>query len=258
MQSDRLMARDTEPADECIKLVSGLAFVFALFQGLGHILHSDRGQAGLVIAAAVVAALLAVEVLLFRRSLAAARRCLGLGRPSASGLTIALALSGLLVLVMPAYAAIQGASLAPYPGWAWLLPGLFAQAGIAEEALFRGYLFHHLRRGRAFWQAAMMAAVPFVAVHLIMFATLPWPVALASLLLATVMSFPLAYLFELGGNTIWAPALLHFTVQGAIKVFEVPGDATLPFVWIAASAAIPYLAFLFRRPSHLSEGDQAR
>jgi membrane protease YdiL (CAAX protease family) len=41
-----------------------------------------------------------------------------------------------------------------YPGWTLLVGGLFAQAGIAEEVLFRVYLFRHIREGRAFWPAA--------------------------------------------------------------------------------------------------------
>ena len=56
-------------------------------------------------------------------------------------------------------------------------------------------------------------------------------------------------MFELGGNTIWPPALLHFTVQGAVKVLEVPGDTLMPLVWIGASAALRYLGFLFARPT---------
>jgi membrane protease YdiL (CAAX protease family) len=151
-----------------------------------------------------------------------------------------------LAAVIPVYAAVRGAPLALHPGWTWLLPGLFAQAGIAEEALFRGFLFGRLRRGRSFWRAAVLSAGPFVAVHLVLFATMPWPVALAAVLLSVVLSFPLAHLFELGGNTVWAPALLHFTVQGAVKVMEVPGDAALPLVWMAACAVLPFAVFLVR------------
>ncbi len=73
-----------------------------------------------------------------------------------------------------------------------------------------------------------------------MFVTLPWPIASAALLLAVVLSFPFAYLFELGGGTIWAPALLHFIIQGAIKIAVVSGESgmTLPLVWMAAAAAV--------------------
>jgi membrane protease YdiL (CAAX protease family) len=231
-----------------IRLIGGLAAVFLLFHLLASALGSDRGQAGLLVAAAVIVALVAIECGLFGQSPGAAVRSLGLGRPAARGIAVALGLCAVLLAVIPAYAAVRSAALTLYPGWPWLLPGLFAQAGIAEEALFRGYLFGHLRSSRSFWRAAGLAAVPFVLVHLILFATLPWPVALAAVLLSTVMSFPLAHLFELGGRTIWAPALLHFVVQGAIKVFALPGDAALPVVWMAACAAIPYAAFLFRRP----------
>ena len=230
-----------------IKLLAGLAFVFALFQGLGQALSSDRGQAGLLIAALVLAALLAVECALFGQPPAAALLSLGLGRPAASGVLVASGICLLLLAVIPAYAAHRDVSLGAYPGWSWLLPGLFAQAGVAEEALFRGYLFGRLRKGRGFWEAAMLATAPFMLVHLFLFVTMPWPVALAAVLLSVVLSFPLAHLFELGGNTIWAPALLHFTVQGAIKVLDAPGDTALPLVWMAACAAIPYLVFLFRR-----------
>jgi membrane protease YdiL (CAAX protease family) len=111
--------------------------------------------------------------------------------------------------------------------------------------LFRGYLFGRVRRERSFWPAAGLAALPFVVVHFHLFAIFPWPVALASVLLALILSFPLAYLFELGGSTIWPPALLHFTVQGALKVLDLGGDALLPLIWIGASVAIPYLVFLF-------------
>jgi membrane protease YdiL (CAAX protease family) len=235
-------------SNEWFRLLGGLAIVFALFQGLAHALGSDRGQAGLLVAATVIAALVAVECVLFGLSPAAALRSLGFGAPAMGGLAVALGLSVLLVAVIPTYAAMRGVSVAPYPGWMWLLPGLFAQGGVAEEALFRGYLFGRLRRGRSFWRASALAAVPFVIVHLYLFATLPWPIALASVLLATIISFPLAYLFELGGKTIWPPALLHFTVQGAVKVLELPGDTLMPLVWIGASAAVPWLALSFAVP----------
>jgi len=43
-----------------------------------------------------------------------------------------------------------------------------------------------------------------------------------------------------------APALLHFVVQGAIKVVDVPaaGAASFALVWMASAAAIPMLVFL--------------
>ena len=229
------------------RLLGGLGLVFVLFQGLAHAYGSDRGQTGLVIAAAVVVTLVAFECLLFRQTPTTALRTLGLGRPAVMGVLVTLGAGFLLLAVIPVYAALRGTTLVAYPGWPWLLPGLFAQSGIAEETLFRGYLFQHLRHGRSFWRAAALASVPFVAVHIILFATMPWPLALAAVLLSTVMTFPLAHLFELGGRTIWPPALMHFIVQGAIKVVEAPGDNTLALVWMGASAVLPFVVFLFPR-----------
>jgi membrane protease YdiL (CAAX protease family) len=208
------------------------------------VLGSDRGQAGLIVGVVVLTAILAADWVLFRQAPAIGVQSLGLGKPAARGTVAALGICGVLLALIPAYAAWRGVSPLMHHGWGWLLPGLFTQAGIAEEVLFRGYLFGRLRKGRGFWDAAALAAVPFVAVHLILFATLDWPVALAAVLLSTILSFPLARLFELGGNTIWPPALLHFVVQGTVKIIEIPGDAGLPIVWMAASAILPWLVFI--------------
>ncbi len=232
------------------RLLLGLALVYALFHGSATMLGSDRGQAGLVVGALVVGALLVVERVAFGRPIAVAARELGLGRSRGHGLAVAAGVSGMLLLVFPAYAGITGRPLTLDPRWATFVPGLFSQAGIAEETLFRGYLFRHVRQGRAFWPAVGLAALPFVAVHLVLFATMPWPIALASVLLSVVISAPLAHLFELAGNTVWAPALLHFVVQGAIKlVTPAEPDPQLALAWMAAAAVAPYAAFLVRRPA---------
>jgi len=235
------------------RLIFGLAAVFALFHGAARALGSDRGQAGLIVGAIVLSATLAVERIAFGQRIGPAIRSLGLGRPQSVGLVAAILICGALLLMIPVYAGITDASVALLPGFVSLIPGLFAQAGIAEEVLFRGYLFGRLRRGRTFWQAARLSMLPFVGVHLLLFFTMPWPIALAALLLSVLMSFPLAQLFELGGGTVWPPALLHFVVQGTVKVLVVSGDAAwvFPLAWMAASAVIPMFVFLLpqRAPS---------
>ena len=232
------------------RLVFGLIAVFAVFQWSAVALGSDRGQAGLIVGALVVASTLAVERFAFGRAPAPAARSLGLARPRAEGMATAAAICVLLVLVVPVFAAATGGSWTLTPRWLRLLPGLFAQGGIAEEILFRGYLYGRLRAGRSFWRAAWLATLPFVGVHVLLFFTMPWPIALAALLLALVLSFPLAHLFDRGGATIWPPALIHFVVQGTVKIVEVsgPGSPSFPLVWIAASAVIPMLAFVLRGP----------
>jgi len=223
--------------------------VFAGFQWSAVALGSDRGQAGVVVGALVVGATLSVERLLFGRRLLPALVALGMGRPRVAGLAVVGGVCVLLLIAVLVFLRATGTSATITPDALSLAPGLFAQAGIAEEVLFRGYLFGHLRPGRSFWRAAWLSMLPFVGVHLLLFFTMPWPVALAALLLSVVLSFPLAHLFELGGGTIWPPALLHFVIQGTVKVLVMSGEASslFPFVWIASSAALPMLAFAARR-----------
>lgn len=232
-----------------VRLIAGLVIVFALFQWLGNVLHSDRGQAGLLIGLIVVGVTLGFDHAFFSHSLRASARALGLGLPALRGITVAIILCLTLIMALPLVASIIGGTIEFQPKWLWLVPGLFAQAGVAEETLFRGFLFGHVRRAHSFWRAAFLSSLPFTAVHLILFLSMPWPIALAALLLAVIMSFPLAYLFELGGGTIWAPALLHFVVQGAVKVITISEQAAvvLPLIWMGLSAVVPFLVFVVPR-----------
>lgn len=228
-----------------------LAGAFAVFDTSARLLGSDRGQAGVLVGVLVVGALLAAEQLLLGEPMAGGLHRLGFGVPRGRAVGTALIVGALLLAVVPLYRSATGATFEMYPGWAGLLPGLFAQAGLAEESLFRGFLFRRLREGRTFWHAALVASGPFVLVHLWLFVTLPWPIAAASVLLAVAISFPFAHLFELGGNTVWAPALVHWVVQGTVKVLVWDDDGPgFAMTWMAASAVVPYVAFVTRRRHH--------
>jgi membrane protease YdiL (CAAX protease family) len=230
-----------------LRLLLGLVLIFSLLHWLAAALGSDRGQAGLLLASLVVGATLAFERVFFKQGVVDAARMLGLGRPRVNGLVVAGGTCVVLVLVGYAIARWTGASLALAPGWPMMLPGLFAQAGIAEEILFRGYLFGHLRHGRSFWRAAGVSMLPFVGVHLLLLLTLPWPIAVAAVLLSMVLSFPFAHAYELAGGTIWAPALLHFIIQGTPKIVVLEGQL-LPVAWMVASAVVVGLILLIPRP----------
>jgi len=228
------------------RLLVGLLLVFGIFHWLALGLGSDKGQAGIAVCAAVLAALFVVERLFFGQSPAETLRSLGLRPGTLQGLMAAGIVCVALLLVVPLYLMATDAAANMLAGWVALVPGLFAQSGIAEETLFRGYLFGRLRRGRSFWRAAWLSLIPFAAAHLLLFLTMPWPVALAALLLAVIVSMPLAHLFELGGSTIWGAALLHFVVQSVVKVVVISGDqaTVFPLIWMAASAVLPLFVLL--------------
>ncbi len=177
---------------------------------------------------------------------------LGLGIPRLRGLTAACASCASLAIAQTAFVTASGAVVTYDAVSLLLLAGLFAQGGVAEETLFRGYLFGDLRRRFPFWRAWFASMIPFVAVHLFLFLTMPWPVAMASVLLAATTSIPLSHLYELGGRTIWPPAMLHFTIQSVPKIF-IPADSarwTFPLTWMAVCGTLPLLVLLIRvRPS---------
>jgi membrane protease YdiL (CAAX protease family) len=222
------------------------------------LLGSTRGEYGFAVCAAVLAAAAAGEYVLAGRRPIPACRVLGLGRPRISPLGVTALLTGMLLCFYPAFSFATGAPLTLRPDAAWLALGMFAQGGIAEEIVFRGFLFRRFREGRTFWRAAALSAVPFTAVHLLLFLTLDFPLALASLVLAVSMSFPLAWLFETSGGTIWPSAILHAAVQASIKLVET-GDAFFPTLavgWIAIGVVAPWILFALARPPPQRENER--
>jgi membrane protease YdiL (CAAX protease family) len=222
---------------------AGFVLIWLVLDQTASRTGSLYGQAGLAVAAATLAAAVAVEALLFRRRPRPAVRALGYGRPAARAVGVALGLLLLLLALLPAVASLTGARLTLRPDWWWLAPGLFAQHGLAEETLFRGYAFRHLRVGRGFWRAAALSLVPFAAIHVLLLAVLPPALALTSVVVAIAFAFPAAYLFEGGRGTVWAPAILHFGAH-LIKLGD-PAEISVPLqlAWSGAVLAVPYLAF---------------
>ena len=234
---------------EWTRLLLGLLVVFGLFHASATILGSDRGQHGVLVGVLIVSATAGAQRLLSLGRQGAIHGQLGLGRPLLRGVATATAIAVVLLVLAALYVRVEDVPFTLYPGWIRLLPGLFLQAGVAEEVLFRGYLFGNLRAGRTFWRAAWASMLPFVVVHLVLFALMPWPIALAATLLSFVISFPMARLFELGGRTVWAPALLHFVIQATVKVVVMAQEAqSFALFWMVASAIAPMLVFAVRLP----------
>ena len=139
-------------------MLVGLIAIFVLFQWIATALDSTRGEAGVIVATVVVAATIIVQRMLFADSFSAAARTIGLGRPKASGIIAAIVIAKLMVVTVVCFSWLTGTEIDMYPNWQWLAIGIFCQAGIAEETLFRGYLFGHIRQRHTFWKAAAFAA----------------------------------------------------------------------------------------------------
>jgi membrane protease YdiL (CAAX protease family) len=227
-------------------MLIGFIFLWAVMHGSATWLGSYRGEWGMLVGIAVVAAALLWERLIGQQSVGKALGLLGLGKPTANALLWAGAISAALVCFFPVYALVFATPIDVREDWPWLLPGLFAQAGLAEETIFRGYLFRHLRENRTFWSAATLSAVPFTVIHLVLLSYLDAKIALASLVVALSLSFPLAWLFEQSKNSVWPAAVVHFVIQGAIKIVELPQGQLfgLATSWMATCSLAPWLFFL--------------
>ena len=235
-----------------VNVLAGFALLWAILHGSASALGSLRGEWGILVALLVVASAVLWESLARRIPFAEAARSLGFVRPQLRSMLAACAVSLALLCLLPLYALGTGTPIALSPNWFLYVPGLMAQAGIAEETVFRGFVFRHFRNGRTFWRAALLSALPFTLVHIVLFATLDAAVAAVSLALALSMSFPLAWIFERSGNSIWPPAIVHFVAQGGIKLVEIPDKDFLPLVaiWMLAGGVLPWLLFLVRpRPA---------
>jgi membrane protease YdiL (CAAX protease family) len=233
------------------RTILGFIGLYLVLELSARSLKSFRGEFGLVVCALVLTAGIAVELVSSpstSRRVAPALRALGFGAPRGAAFLGSLIVAAALLGLMMLYAASTGMSIQLRSDAFMLAIGMFAQGGIAEEVVFRGFLFRRLCITRTFWRTACLAAVPFMIVHAAMFATLDFYVALSSLLLALSISFPLAWLFERAGNSIWPPAIVHAIIQGAIKVVDAPADqfASLALFWIAAGATVPWLFFVLR------------
>jgi membrane protease YdiL (CAAX protease family) len=239
-------------------LTTAVAFValWLLLDRSAYLLGSLRGEMGVIVCLVVLSGAIAFEMMLGRASFRDAVVALGLRMASGSVLLAAGIMSGAMLCYYPIFSFVTGVPISVSSGAALLALGIFAQGGVAEEVVFRGFLFRRLRSACSFWQATLLAAIPFVAVHALLFRSLDFPIALSSLLLALSISFPLAWLFEISGNSIWPAAIVHAVIQGTIKLVDA-GEIfpALAIGWIGLSATVPWLLFLLRRsekrPKHV-------
>lgn len=249
MTSSVQTIRRAVPARDLVRITGGFILIYGVLEASATWTNSRYGEYGLVICAAVITTALLVERWLFATPARSAITALGLGRPNRRGLITALLTGLVLLLYLPISVLATGQVIQLRDGWPWIALGVFLQGGIAEEVLWRGYLFRHLRASNSFWRAAALAMLYMVAQHTLLLWSLPLPVALAAVVVALATSFPLAHLYELNDNTIWGAAIVHWIIQGMLKVFVVPDAHALLVIggWMVASMVVPYLAMLVRR-----------
>ena len=90
----------------------------------------------------------------------------------------------------------------------------------------------------------------FAAQHLYIVLTTGWTIGFASVLLAFLLSYPLAFVFERGGNSIVGPAILHSSSNAPVMILALPdglmNGALLPHMAVVLVSLYP--VFASRRP----------
>ena len=173
--------------------------------------------------------------------------CAGWGS-AGRALALAAAVSALVLLVLPLTAALSGAAPVPRTNWPWLLIGIFAFHGVAEELVWRGYAYRRLRAGRSF-RAAVAWTMPLIAAaHIPIVVSLGPAVGVGAMLVAAVTAIPLSYLYETGHRSIWPPALVHTAID-TFKLVVIPAAALSSFslLIILISLTVPLLALAVPR-----------
>lgn len=200
-----------------------------------------------------IGAILVAERWLFAHPLTQALWGMGFAPVRTRVLALALVASVPMWMFLPLVAWTKGVALGLRPDWVVLLIGVGMVNGITEEVIHRGFVFGHLRRGRSFVAAATLSAAVFGTQHLYIIAMSGWSIGLASVLLAALLSYPMALVFERGGNSIIGPAVLHTSSNAPVMILAMPED-------LMASVLLPHMGvilvslwsvFLLERPRRL-------
>jgi membrane protease YdiL (CAAX protease family) len=245
-----------------ILFLSAFIILFALFYGLSLLTSNfDWTWSRILICLVTVSGVTVAWSLIKNVSLAQSFRDVGFGIPNWRVMGIAVVISALMLVFFPLYSSLANVDLPLKSNWFWILIGIITGVGIAEETLFRGYVFGFLRETRTFMKAATLSMFLFGAMHLLLLLWLPLPVAIAAILLAIIAAYPTAYLFETGNRTIWPSAILHTTAL-ATNLFEIPADLMIPLslMWIGViviGMSLVFVAgkFLLGQYAHTRRGE---
>ena len=205
---------------------------FFLIWGVLYAAGAAQGAASLRTARARATA--AVAALWERLAFGTPRRALlgslGLGRPTVRSLLAGARGLGRRARLLPALRRSRAAhGLQLRADWLWLAIGLFAYHGLAEELDMARIRLPAASAG-PFFGGAIRWTMPLIAItHLPILITNGLAVGIFAIVVAIVTCLPFGYLWERGGQTIWAAAMLHAAID-AFKLLEVPaGQARVIF-----------------------------
>lgn len=232
-----------------ILLAAVIMFVILQFGVTFLMSIMDFTWSALIGTVAMLTFALGVERLLFARNPIRGLSALGWKHANSRALLVAVILSSIMLAFFPVVALVWSVPMELRTDWLWILMGSIILNGIGEETLFRGFIFGHLRHaGLSFFRAGLLALLIFTAIHLLLFVQNPFPVALAFTVIALFGSFPLAFLFERSGFSIWPTVILHATVHTIrLVVISESYSMNVFLAWLGLQIVMTLLILTFRR-----------
>ncbi len=232
------------------RILIGAVPVIAALVAAAFVLPSDFPllPRQLILFAIGVGGIAVAEYLAFGPGVRRIATALGVVAPHWRAVIVALVVSIPMWLFPWLYGAFTGASIGLAPNWATVLLGVILVNGIAEEVIHRAFIFGHLRQQRSFIQAASISAAIFALQHVYLVFTIGAVGGAGAILLALLLAFPLAFIYEAGGRSLVGPAILHTSSNAPIMLFATGESATaLLLPHMAAVLASIYASFAFGR-----------
>lgn len=195
-----------------------------------------------------VGAIFVAERLLFGPDARRAITAMGFVSPQVRAVVVALIVSIPMWVFLPIFGAAAGIPVTFNPDWLAILVGVILVNGFAEEVIHRAFVFGHLRREHSFAVAAWISGAIFAAQHLYLLVSMGPVAGGAAVLLALGLAFPLAFLYERGGNSLAGPIILHTSSNAPMMLFATPElmtAAILPHMVVVLGSM--YLSFAFAR-----------
>ena len=173
---------------------------------------------GIILNLVEIAVVLATASLLLKSKLGESLRALGLRE------NLLKSLKPAAIAVIPLYAVF--AFTMPLPQ-SWAFGGILYLAvisPIAEEIVFRGFVFGFLRRfGWNFWFAAIIPALVFASLHLR--ADFDFSQAAGVFMITGIGALIFSWLYERWDNNLWVPIGVHVLMNLAWEIFNVGESA---------------------------------
>ena len=231
-------------------ILASCAVMFVLLQGGLTWLNGkvDSTWAAIGVTAVVLIIAFLCQHQLSQGTISQSALALGYGRSKPQAILVAFIITSLMLAFFPLFSLVTGIPISLKSDWLWVLLGIVILNGFGEETLFRGYVFGNLRKvGFSFNRAGFISMVIFAAVHLFLFLQNPFIIGMLGILIAIAAAFPMAYLFERGGNTIWAAVIVHVGTH-LIRLVDMPEASymTAVTVWLVLQLGLPFLILAFR------------